>query len=88
MIARALTLSEELERRLPRPQKAEPAPEKATKAADRPVAPEGALQAARQAISELGPEADRQALLVRADTIWKSQRCVSHCRRALWVYCN
>ncbi len=78
VIARVLTLSEELERRLPRPQKAEPAPEKETKAADRSVASECALQAARQAISELGPDADRQALLVRADKIWKSQNCVSH----------
>lgn len=78
VIARVLTLSEDLERRLPRPQKAEPTPKKETKAADRPIASEGALQAARQAISELGPDADRQALLVRADTIWKSQSCVSH----------
>lgn len=78
VIARVLTLSTDLERRLPRLQKAEPAPKKKTKAADRPVVSEGALQAARQAISELGPDADRQALLVRADTIWKSQSCLSH----------
>ena len=78
VIARGLTLSADLERRLPRLQKAEPAPKKETKAADRPVASEGALQAARQAISELGPDADRQALLMRADAIWKHQSCVSH----------
>lgn len=78
VIARVLTLSEDLERRLPRLQKAEPAPKKETKAANRPVASEGALQAAQQAISELGPDTDRQALLVRANTIWKSQSCVSH----------
>lgn len=76
VLARVLTLSEDLERRLPRLQKAEPAPKKETKVADRPVASEGALQAARQAISELGADADRQALLVRADTIWKRKSCV------------
>ncbi|WP_157769936.1 TniQ family protein [Ruegeria profundi] len=37
----------------------------------RPRVSESALQAARQAISELGADANRQALLMRADTIWK-----------------
>ncbi|MFP7675554.1 TniQ family protein [Marivita sp. S0852] len=71
-------LSQDLERRLPRQQKAEAAPKQEAVIAIRPVASEGALQAARQAISELGLNADRQALLARADTIWKSQGCVSH----------
>jgi len=78
LIEKVRKQSQDLERRFPRSQKAEPAPKQETKTADRPVASEGALQAARQAISELGPDADRQALLVRADTIWKSQICVSH----------
>ena len=78
VIARVLTLSEDLERRLPHPQKAEPAPKQETRIANRPVAPEGALQAARQAISELGRDADRQVLLARADAIWKRQSCVSN----------
>ncbi|WP_299669864.1 TniQ family protein [uncultured Ruegeria sp.] len=37
----------------------------------RPRVSESALQAARQAISELGADANRQALLMRADAIWK-----------------
>ncbi len=37
----------------------------------RPRVSESALQAARQAISELGADANRQALLTRADAIWK-----------------
>lgn len=36
----------------------------------RPNASESALRAARQAISELGHDANRQALLARADAIW------------------
>lgn len=75
-LRRVLTLSQNLERRLPRPQKAEPAPKQETKTEDRPVASEGALQAARQAISELGPDADRQSLLARANAIWKCKSCV------------
>lgn len=78
LIEKVREQSQDLERRLPRPRKAEPAPKQETKTADRPVASEGAMQAARQAITELGPDADRQALLVRAETIWKSQICVSH----------
>lgn len=69
--------SHDLERRLPRQQKPEPAPKQETHRANRQVASEGALRAARQAISELGPNADRQALLMRADAIWKRQSCVT-----------
>ncbi|WP_298938241.1 TniQ family protein [uncultured Ruegeria sp.] len=76
LIARVLKVSKDLEKRLPRQQKAEPTPTLETRAADRPVASEGALQAARQAISELGPDADRLLLLARADAIWKRQSCV------------
>lgn len=42
----------------------------------RPSASGSALRAVRQAISELGFEASRQALLARADAIWKSSRGV------------
>lgn len=68
--------SQYLERRLPRQQKAETTPKQETQRASRPVASEGALQAARRAISELGSDADRQVLLARADAIWKRQSCV------------
>jgi hypothetical protein len=78
LIEKVSKQSQYLERRLPCQQKVEPAPKKETQRAGRPVASGGALQAARQAISELGPDADRQAFLVRADTIWRSQSCVSH----------
>ena len=71
LIEKVRKQSQDLGRRLPRQQKAEPAPKKETKTANRPVASEGALQAARQAISELGSDASRQALLARADSIWK-----------------
>jgi hypothetical protein len=78
LIEKVRKQSQDLERRLPRQQKAEPAPKQEAKRADRPVASEGALRAARQAITELGPDADRQVLLARADAIWKRQRCISH----------
>lgn len=71
VIARVLTLSHELERRLPRQPKEEPAPKQEAGTTNRPVASEHAVQAARQAICELGPNADRQVLLARADAIWK-----------------
>lgn len=71
LIERVRRLSQDLEIRLPRQQKLEPAPKRETQRANRPVASEGALHAARQAISELGSDASRQALLVRADSIWK-----------------
>lgn len=78
LIEKVRKQSHDLERRLPRQQKAEAAPKQEAHRANRLVASEGALQAARQAISELGPDADRQALLMRADAIWKHQSCVSH----------
>ncbi len=37
-----------------------------------------ACKAARHAISELGPDADRQALLARAEVIWMRQSRVRH----------
>ncbi|WP_082899244.1 TniQ family protein [Sulfitobacter sp. EhC04] len=78
VIARVLTLSHDLERRLPRQPKGKRVPKQETRTANRPVASEGALQAARQAISELGPDAARQVLLARADTIWKRESCVRY----------
>lgn len=78
LIEKVRKQSQDIERRLRRQQKAEPAPKQETRTANRQIASEGALQAARQAISELGSDADRQALLVRADAIWKRQSCISH----------
>lgn len=43
----------------------------------RPSASESALQAARQTISEIGVGANREALLTRADAIWKTSRIVN-----------
>lgn len=76
LIARVRKVSQDLERRLPRQQKAEPAPKQETQIASRPTASEGALKAARLAISELGSDADHHALLMRANAIWKRQSCV------------
>jgi len=56
VIAKVRRLSQNLERRLPRHQKAEAAPKQEAHMAIRPVASEAALHAARQAIAELGPE--------------------------------
>lgn len=71
VIAQVLTLSHDLERRLPRQPKEEPVPKQEPRTANRPGVSEGAFEAARQAISELGPDTDRQVLLARADAIWK-----------------
>ena len=78
LIEKVRKQSQDLERRLPRQPKEEPAPKQETRTTKRPVASEGALQAARQAISELGPDAARQVLLARADTIWRRESCVRH----------
>ncbi len=69
-------LSIDLERRLPRRTKNQSVPEKRTHQPRRPKVSESAIAAARQAISELGPHADRQALLARADAIWERESCV------------
>ncbi|MFG5379636.1 hypothetical protein, partial [Yoonia sp. R2-816] len=69
-------LSIDLERRLPRRTQNQSVPEKRTHQPRRPKVSESAIAAARQAISELGPHADRQALLSRADAIWERESCV------------
>lgn len=72
VIERVRQLSRHLNTRLPpkRPQESGPVVRSDRATSPRmPSAP--ALDAARQAISELGPDADRQALLARADAIWK-----------------
>ncbi|RMC30785.1 TniQ family protein [Paracoccus alkanivorans] len=71
VIERVRGLSQDLDRRLPGRREAEHTPKKETYEASRPGGSESALKAARQAISELGPDANRQALLVRADAIWR-----------------
>lgn len=71
VIERIRRLSEDLDRRLPDRPEADHAPKQETRATSRQGGSERALQAARQAISELGPGAIRQALLTRADAIWR-----------------
>jgi hypothetical protein len=76
VIERVRGLSQDLDWRLPGRREVEHAPEQETQSASRSNASVSALRAARQAISELGPEADRQALLARADAIWRRSSSV------------
>ena len=70
-IERVRVLSRYLDRRLPGRREAEHPPAQEEFRTSGSKASESALRAARQAISELGSEADRHALLARADAIWK-----------------
>ena len=70
-IERIRGLSQDLDRRLPRLSETGHPTRQETHGSCRPNASESALQAARQAISELGHDANHQALLKRADAIWR-----------------
>lgn len=71
VIDRIRRLSENLDRRLPDRPEADHATKQETREASHQGGSERALQAARQAISELGPDANRRALLTRTDAIWR-----------------
>ncbi|WP_223145489.1 hypothetical protein, partial [Aquicoccus porphyridii] len=71
VIEQARGLSQDLGQRFPGRRKTEH-PTRKTHETSPPSASVSALQAARQAISELGAGANREALLTRADAIWKS----------------
>ncbi|MDO8982359.1 TniQ family protein [Cypionkella sp.] len=75
---RIRALTHYLDQRLPGRWETEHPTGQKTNGTSRPSASESALQAARQAISELGSEADRQALLARADAIWKRSSGIEH----------
>ncbi|MFD2857799.1 TniQ family protein [Seohaeicola zhoushanensis] len=72
VIERVRALSRDLDQRLPGRTETEHPTGQKTHGTSRPSVSESALQAARQAISELGAGANREALLARADAIWKS----------------
>lgn len=74
VIERIRRLLRDLDRRLPGRCETGHSTAQETHGTSRPHASESALQAARQAISELGSDANRQALLTRADAIWKNSR--------------
>ena len=79
LIEKVRKLSMNLDMRLPRRRRQESSPvDRSARATSPKKTSAQALDAARQAISELGADADRQALLARADAIWKRQSCVSH----------
>jgi len=79
VIAKTQFLSQLLDRQLPeRREKECPLESGDLRKRSRTKASSRALQAARQAISELGPTADHQALLVRADAIWKRSNGVDY----------
>ena len=71
VIERIRRMSQGLDRNLPGRREAEKPPRKETNESSRPNVSKSTLHAAHQAITELGPDADRQALLARADAIWK-----------------
>ena len=72
VIEKIRRLSRDLDRRLPGRREAAHVHKQETHGISHPSsASASALLAARQAISELGPNANRQALLTRADAIWK-----------------
>jgi hypothetical protein len=76
VIERVRGLSRDLGLRLPGRWETKPPPEQEEHKSSKSRVSESALRAARQAISELGSEADRQALLARADAIWRSSDVV------------
>lgn len=76
VIERILGLSQDLDRRLPELRETGRPPEQEEHRTSKSRASERALKAARQAISELGHDANRQALLTRADAIWRRSSSV------------
>lgn len=78
LIERVRGLSRDLDQRLPGRRETEHPTGQKTHETSRASASERALQAARQAISELGPDAKREALLTRADAIWKRSSGIEH----------
>ncbi|MGN7871144.1 TniQ family protein [Paracoccus sp. 22332] len=78
LIERVCGLSRDLVQRLPGRSETEHPTGQKTHGTSRASASESALQAARQAISELGPDAKREALLTRADAIWKRSSGIEH----------
>ncbi len=71
VVERIRKLSQDLDRRLPGRCETGHPTEQEIHGMSRPIVSESALRAARQAITELGTDANRQALLARADEIWK-----------------
>ncbi|WP_336099175.1 TniQ family protein [Roseovarius sp. CH_XMU1461] len=71
VIERIRAMTQDLDRRLPELCEIAHPTGHETYRSCRSNASESALQAARQAISELGHDANRHALLMRADTIWR-----------------
>ncbi|MCG7626086.1 hypothetical protein [Epibacterium sp. Ofav1-8] len=71
VIERIRGLSQNLGKRLPGWWETEHPARQETPGSSHTNTSETALQAARQAISELGADANREALLARADAIWK-----------------
>jgi len=71
VIERIRRLSQDLDRRLPGRRETGHPTARTAHVMTRPSASESALLAARQAISELGAGTNREALLIRADAIWK-----------------
>ena len=78
LIERVCGLSRDLDQRLPGRRETEHPTGQKTHGTSRASASESALQAARQAISELGSDAKREALLTRADAIWKRASGIEH----------
>lgn len=72
LIEKVRKLSINLDMRFPRRRPQESGPvDRSARATSPKETSAHALEAARQAISELGADADRQALFARADLIWK-----------------
>ena len=76
VIERIRGLSQDLDRRLPERRETGHPTRKETHGSSSQNISETALQAARQAISELGADANREVLLMRADAIWKRSKGV------------
>jgi hypothetical protein len=78
VIERVRGLSRDLDRRLPERWETRHRTGQETHGMSYPSVSESALKAARQAISELGPDANRQALLMRANAIWRRRSGDEH----------
>lgn len=78
VIERIRGLSQDLDRRRPERRETGRPPEQEELRTSKSRASERALKRARQAISELGPDANRQALLTRTGAIWKRSSSIEH----------
>jgi hypothetical protein len=73
-ITKIAAISEEQDENMPKHSIGEVLQRRQTREKSETITPTWALIAAKQAIEELGSDADHQELLARADTIWTAKK--------------